>query len=302
MDEFPVIQVPSDAARAPEAMGTKRKFWFHDPTLCTCLFKSARPNTGEDWAEKIAAELCEALGLPHAKQELGVWQGQRGTVSPAMTMPNQDLIHGNDVLSGIVSSYPRQEIYNVSQHTLDVVFQAISINNTQIPINWTPPALMISSAVDTFVGYLLLDVWIGNGDRHHENWGLVSTIDRTIHLAPTYDHASSLGRELSDEKRLLRLQNQSIGAYLKKNYSAFYARSGDPKPLTTLAVFQLAATAHPQAARAWLTQLSGISSEWVESLLARVPEDRMSRTAKEFAAAILAFNKDRLLALQAELP
>ena len=155
MAEFPVIQVPSDAARAPEAMGTKRKFWFHDPKLCTCLFKSARPNTGEDWAEKIAAELCEALRLPHAKQELGIWQGQRGTVSPAMIMPNEDLIHGNDVLSGIVSSYPREEIYKVSQHTLDVVFQAITIDNTQIPIDWTPPT-SISSAVDTFVGYLLI--------------------------------------------------------------------------------------------------------------------------------------------------
>lgn len=62
------------------------------------------------------------------------------------------------------------------------------------------------------------------------------------------------------------------------------------------------ATVHPQAARAWLRQFSGISSEWIENLLARVPEDRMSPTAKKFAAAILAFNKDRLLALQEELP
>jgi hypothetical protein len=200
------------------------------------------------------------------------------------------------------SSYPREEIYNVSQHTLDVVFQAITIDNTQIPLNWTPPQ-SISSAVDTFVGYLLLDAWIGNGDRHHENWGLVSTstIDRTIHLAPTYDHASSLGRELSDAKRQERLQNKTVGAYLKKNYSAFYAQASDLKSLTTLAAFQTAAKSYPQAARAWLMQLSGISSEWVESLLARVPADRMSQPAKEFAAQILAFNKDRLLALQEEL-
>jgi HipA-like C-terminal domain len=302
MDDFLVIQVPSDAARVTEVMGTKRKFWFCDPQLCTCLFKLARPETGEDWAEKIAAELCAALNLPHAKQELGIWQGRRGTVSPAMLLPDEDLIHGNDVLAGMVSSYPREAIYNVSQHTLDVVLQAIGRPNTQIPLNWTSPHPSIDNAVHTFVGYLLLDAWIGNGDRHHENWGLVSTSDRTIHLAPTYDHASSLGRELSDEKRRVRLQNQSIGAYLKKNHSAFYERSSDPKPLTTLAVFQSAATSHPQAARAWLTQLSDISSEWVENLLARVPEDRMSSTAKKFAAAILEFNKTRLLALQEELP
>jgi HipA-like C-terminal domain len=294
MNEFIVIQVSPDAARVTETMGTKAKFWFHHPELCTCLFKSARPNTGEDWAEKIAAELCEALGLPHAKQELGIWQGQRGTVSPAMIMPNDELIHGNDVLAGMVSSYPRQEIYNVSQHTLDIVLQAMSSPDIQIPLNWTPPS-SIKSAVHTFIGYLLLDVWIGNGDRHHENWGLVSTSDRTIHLSPTYDHASSLGRELTDEKRLERLQNKSIGAYLRKNYSAFYAQSGDRKSLTTLAAFQSAAEIHPQAAEAWLMQLSAISSDWVEQLLCRVPKDRMSLPAKEFVAQLLAFNKDRLL-------
>jgi hypothetical protein len=126
MSIFSVIEVPDDAAQEDEAMGTKFKFWFHHPELCTCLFKRSRSNTGEDWAEKIAAELCKALGLPHARQELGIWQGQRGTVSPAMLTPDEELIHGNDILAGIVSSYPREEVYNVSQHTLDIVLQAMS--------------------------------------------------------------------------------------------------------------------------------------------------------------------------------
>jgi hypothetical protein len=69
MSIFPVIEVPDDAAQKDEAMGTKFKFWFHHPELCICLFKRSRSNTGEDWSEKIAAELCGALGLPHARQE-----------------------------------------------------------------------------------------------------------------------------------------------------------------------------------------------------------------------------------------
>jgi hypothetical protein len=27
----------------------------------------------------------------------------------------------------------------------------------------------INNAIDTFIGYLLLDAWSGNSDRHHEN-------------------------------------------------------------------------------------------------------------------------------------
>ena len=90
-----------------------------------------------------------------------------------MLTPDEELIHGNDILAGIVSSYPREEVYNVSQHTLDIVLQVMNRPDLQMPLNWTPiPS--ITSAVDTFVGYLLLDAWIGNGDRHHENWGFVS--------------------------------------------------------------------------------------------------------------------------------
>jgi hypothetical protein len=81
-----------------------------------------------------------------------------------------------------------------------------------------------------------------------------------------------------------------------------YAKVGDRRPLTTLDAFRFAALSHSQAARVWLMQLSGISSDWIVSLLAKVPDDRMSAMAKEFATQILIFNKDRLLALQGELP
>lgn len=42
---------------------------------------------------------------------------------------------------------------------------------------------------------------IGNVDRHHENWGILrKRVDGEWYgrLAPTFDHASSLGRELVD--------------------------------------------------------------------------------------------------------
>ena len=29
----------------------------------------------------------------------------------------------------------------------------------------------IESALEVFVGYVMLDAWISNQDRHHENWG-----------------------------------------------------------------------------------------------------------------------------------
>lgn len=52
---FPIFEISLDAAEAPEAMGTKPKFWFEHPEFGRCLFKQARSKTGEDWSEKIAA-------------------------------------------------------------------------------------------------------------------------------------------------------------------------------------------------------------------------------------------------------
>ena len=52
--------------------------------------------------------------------------------------------------------------------------------------------------------YMVLDALIGNTDRHHENWGILRTrVDGQWEdkVAPSFDHASLLGRELQDVRR-----------------------------------------------------------------------------------------------------
>jgi hypothetical protein len=300
-NSFPIFAVPSDAAEAEEAMGTKPKFWFEHPEFGECLFKQARSNTGEDWSEKIAAELAQLLGLPHAKQELANYREQPGTLSPLMIPEDGSLIHGNDILAGIVSNYPRNERYNVSEHTLHIVLQAVSNSAVSCPIDWEPPN-EITTALDTFVGYLLLDAWIGNTDRHHENWGFVKTIRKTTHLSPTYDHASCLGRELLDANRAKRIQNNSVVAYTDRAKSAFFAQSGDKEPLLAIDAFIHAAQQSPQAASFWLQRLEFITSEVTQELLGRIPSTRISSVAIAFAQQVLDINKSKLIRLREMLP
>ncbi|WP_008308656.1 Asp-tRNAAsn/Glu-tRNAGln amidotransferase B subunit [Leptolyngbya sp. PCC 6406] len=301
-NDFPIIEVPTDAARAEEAMGSKRKFWYDDHTLGECLFKRARPNTGEDWSEKIAAELCQLLGLPHATYELAIWNGQWGTISPNLLPPKTTLVHGNEILAALVSSYPKHEGYNVSQHTLTLVFQAISQAGVQLPPHWQAP-LGIDSAVATFIGYLLLDAWIGNGDRHHENWGFVMPLPGgTPMLAPTYDHAACLGRELQDTKRQRHLTQQTVATYAAKSRSAFYRQEVDRKPMLTFTVFATVARNYGQSAARWLEQLANITPSQITELLNRIPQHRISPTALEFARQMLDINRNRLMHLQETLP
>ena len=302
VDYFPIIEIAPDAPGEDEQMGTKEKFWFDHKDFGRCLYKKARRNTGEDWSEKIAAELSELLCLPHAKYELATFQGERGIISQYFLPKGGSLALGNEILSRIIPDYLR-DTKSPFQHTIDSVLNAIASNannSINLPVDWNPPQ-GISQAVETFVGYLLLDAWIGNTDRHHENWGFVN-LDNKTYLAPTYDHASCLGRELLDNEREDRLKTKdsgfSVEAYANKSFSAFYAQVGDKRTLKTFDAFYQAARRYPNAASLWLDCLAKISPTSTLELFVRIPQERISASGIEFARKILEFNQNRLLELR----
>jgi hypothetical protein len=294
--KFPIFEISPEAPEASEAMGTKEKFWLRHEELGLCLYKKARENTGEDWSEKIADELCKLIELPHAEYELAIFNNEKGTISKSFLPENSSLITGNEILAQIFLDYP-EDIKDLSQHTLDNIFRVFVNSSVNLPINWKPLE-GIETAIDTLIGYLLLDAWIGNSDRHHENWAFID-LEEKSYLAPTYDHASSLGRNESDEKREKRLHTKDIGfsveAYANKCRSCLYAKVGDRKPLTTFEAFCEAAKLYPKAANIWIERLAKISANNTLDLFERIPSDRISSVAIEFAQKILEINQNKLL-------
>lgn len=299
---FRVINVSPDAPEETEDLGTKEKFWFQDENLGLCLFKKARPETGEDWSEKIAAELCHLIGLPHANYELATFKDQYGTVSPSFIPERGSLSLGNEILSQAIAAYPQSE-KAPAQHTVSQVFDILQKTPLNLPQNWTPPD-KITSVVEVFVGYLLLDAWIGNTDRHHENWGVIR-LEAQTYLAPTYDHASSLGRTLRDQERQNRLKTKdkgySVQAYVEKGTSCLYSEVIDNKPLKIYEAFCQAAILYPNAANIWLDKLATVSADNTLALFQRIPGERISSIAIEFAQKILEINQHRLLAFKSQL-
>jgi hypothetical protein len=251
-----------------EQMGTKRKFWCRHPRGPLCLFKFSRAQAGEAWSEKIASEVAAALGLPHAEIELATCEGERGTSSVDFTNGKAygGLIHGNELLLELDPHYPKHgQNFRVAQHTLDRIFKVLSQPFIGIPEGFAGPS-SIASACDLFVGYLLLDALITNTDRHHENWAILlqPTVDgsRRAVLAPTFDHASSLGRELPDGRRIEKLRplrrDQTIIGYLENDAgrSRIFASEHDAKALHPMDVFRKAIQRYPQAGESWLDRLS----------------------------------------------
>lgn len=288
---YPIVEIPDDANEAPEQVGTKYKFWYAGQTE---LFKIGREGTGEHWAEKVACELCGILGLPHAPYDFAAWKGHLGTTTTNFVPRPGRLILGNELLAKFAPGYEGSQRYRARQHTIGRVLAVIEAGILS-PLGAS--ASLATRALDIFVGYLLLDAWIGNTDRHHENWGLVLATDG-IHLAPTFDHASSLGRELTDAERTARLntndKRRTVAAYAEKARSGFYRTESDSRPLTTLAALREVARRSDVGASFWLDRLRGVTEGAIDQIFAEVPVQIMSDPARAFAKAILVNNQRRI--------
>lgn len=300
---LPIYEVPDDPPRRQEEnLGSKAKFWLLRDGE-EWLFKQARDGSGEDWAEIVAAQCADQLGLPHAHYELATWQGQRGVVSRKLHPEGTALVFGNQLLAEQDPGYPasvESRFVRTTQHTLDAIAVALGGGRISLPVGWTPRA-GITSALDVFGGYLLLDAWIANTDRHHLNWGVIeSTGDHVRSLAPTYDHAASLGASLTDDERRKRLSSRdslyAVAAYVSRRRvrSALFRRSSDTHPLPPLEAFLEWRRLCP-AARAWSEALDAVDDTTLAGEIAAVPESRMSAPARRFALEILRCNKRRIL-------
>ena len=119
--------------------------------------------------------------------------------------PTRELVFGNEVLFGHDPEYDRHGRRGVAGYTVDAVLSALRSLGVVLPADHDVP-----DASAAFAGYVILDALVANTDRHHENWGILvdPTATEPPRLAPSFDHASSLGFLLSDDERAERLQTR----------------------------------------------------------------------------------------------
>ena len=295
---YPVLEVDPATLIGDEQLGTKPKFWFlrdgHE-----WLFKEARPNTGEDWTEKIAAEVAGQAKIDAANVELAQFRGRRGSASKSFINRSRDsLVHGNELL-GRITGYDRNKRQRQSDHTLENIMAAVRA--------YFPEREDILDGVLTdLAAYLVLDALIGNTDRHHENWGLVLSYDSDgggleqvghLWVAPSFDHASSLGRELTDARRHTLLKSGSIGGYVRRGCGGIYLRSDDPFGANPLHLVEVSVRTYPDYFRQALRQVAETPIAAIEAVVDGVPDARITRPARDLAREILKYNHSALIQL-----
>lgn len=302
MAEFPTMRVDRSRSQSVEPLGSKPKFWFRDGNR-RLLFKAEDRGTGEDWAEVVACHLCGLIGLPHVDYELAAEHDGEHIIRPGVVCENMApkpavLVLGNQLLLAVDPQYPLAQRFKVRQHSVEAVGDIVT-KLDRPPAEWIHSIPSgVQSALDVFAGYVMLDAWIANQDRHHENWAALWD-GGNLRLAPTFDHGAALARNLLDFEREERLRtkdrNRTVAAFAERGRSAFYTSPADSRPLRLREAFQAFAQRVPWAARAWLDRLRAVNPDEISGILDRVPVERMSETCKQFTMKLLAENQRRLL-------
>ena len=304
-DRYFVVPV-SLPAREMENRGSRRKYWVRGQDCETdWLLKFPRPGTGEHWAEKVAAEIGGLIGVSTARVELARVGDDLATVCQSFVTGDDALddddgsvttwFHGSEFLDLVIAEYDILNVRPNRQHNVKNIISCVleltgfgGLN----PMRW-------GWIFEDLASYVLLDGLIGNTDRHHENWMVAYTIDAGnvgFFVAPSFDHASSLGRELRDSRREQYLSSPTgVLDYIRRGRGGVFVDDNRPLAPSPLRLAQLIGRWRPDVRRHWIDLLSAIPDEEFMSIINRVPDEFMSSAAREFAYQVVATSRTELL-------
>ena len=294
LETYPVIEVAPEWALEPEALGSKQKFWYRDSEGGNrWLFKYPQASTGQHWAEKIAAELANRMGILHATVELAEIGENRGSATESFARGGRELYHGNQILAGKVLNYNPEVRFHQSGHTLANIFLALDRTFTSEE--------GAKKAKEQMAGYLVLDALIGNTDRHHENWGILRKRVGDVWwgiVAPSFDHASSLGRELLDagstRSREGLLRAGRVGIYAEKGRGGVYWATDDGRGPSPIELVRRATREHQGILAQALNKIRTVDEPTLDGIIEQVPRSWMSPTARQFALTLMMYNLQEL--------
>ena len=329
LERYPIFQVslPSDAFESNEFRGSRAKFWIQVPGKSNSwLLKFPRPGVGEHWAEKVSYEIGNLMGINCARVELARYEGQMdmfsqsdmhgGTHEPSCqsqlaticedfisdAQSRSDLsdkeaytFHGSEILRMLIEGYNINLQFGQREHNVKNIASALT---TPMGVGSLNPMSFWDMELQTLVSYALLDGIIGNTDRHHENWMVAYIFDQNdarIEVLPSFDHASSLGRELTDQRRRQIIEADTVLNYLHRGRGGVFVDSNRRRALSPLRLAQLLCRWRPDFTQAICARIADVSDEQIRLAIDKVPSEFMSDIAKEFAHRVIVTGRNELL-------
>lgn len=296
-----LLDVSSWEVDVDETAGQTEGQWLiHPQTREKWFFKLPIVKNGfrqrEDWSEKISAGLAQAISVPCAEVLLAIREGRSGSLSRNLRPAGWQLQSGSLLLAASIDGYQpgSMNVKGRPGHSLgniELVLRGAGQPPTaKLPVQFT--------AFDVFAGYLVLDAWIANRDRHDENWSILlpgPPHDDTERLCGSYDHAGGLGYNVRDEvcSRILA-EDEGVAKWVSKGTAYRFEFDPTTGPLTLVELANRALRmAGEQTRRYWLDRLERVTEEHVNHLVQTV--EGLSVPCRTFVREVLKMNQERVL-------
>ena len=270
----------------------RRRDWRLD----WCRLRAGRAGTMP--ADKTFARLRQGnrdTPLGQARSSLLATVSRTFLPDARTTSAEYDFFHGWEVLQQLVEGYDTALRFRQRDHNVKNIATALT---QSMGVDTMNPAPTWGYAMESLASYVLLDGIIGNTDRHHENWMIAWVHDRSdmaIEIMPSFDHASSLGRELTDDRRRQLLETNRVSRYVQRGRGGVYVGDGCRRAPSPLRLARLLCRWRPTLTRKTLDRIDGLSEPDVRKAVGRVPSEFMSDTSKEFACQVVLTSKRELL-------
>jgi hypothetical protein len=170
-------------------------------------------------------------------------------------------------------------------------------------------ALRLSLQGDDWLGileYFVFDCWIGNTDRHHENWGIIQVTHKNknpyFYLAPSYDHGAAMAATRLPEFKIELIKSESMKKFYRKGKSAVYNDSGRILPFHELALacfeMEISQTKKCIKCSNYISKIEKFGENWVKMILDRFPKSVLTSLDRDFICDYTGISKNELIKIK----
>ena len=154
--------------------GTRSKVIVENPVnhrdyyFKTSLKREQKDYQYEFWSEIIACEIGSVLGFNMLKYDIAYKGDEIGCLSESMiTEGKNKLTEGVSYLTGFDSNYNPKHKDSKKQYSFQLIKNTLAFYKQE-------------KFIENIIQIIIFDSIIGNGDRHQENWGIITEYNEVI--------------------------------------------------------------------------------------------------------------------------
>jgi len=156
--------------------GTREKVIVENPAnhkeyyFKTSLKRELKDYKYEYWSEIIASEAGALWGFDMLKYDIAFNRGQMGCLSKSMVTEGKNkLTEGISYLTGFDTTYNPDDKSSKRLYTFHFICESLNY-------------FQLGRYIEKIIELIILDSIIGNGDRHQENWGIITEYSEVIKM------------------------------------------------------------------------------------------------------------------------